>query len=516
MDWEKLKEELEEKLAQAEQGGGEERIKKQHEQGKLTARERIEALLDVGSFQELDKLVVHHCSDFGMEKKKIPGDGAVCGMGRIHSRPVFVYAQDFTVFGGSLSLSQAKKICKLLDLALKTGAPFIALNDSGGARIQEGVASLAGYGEIFLRNTLASGVIPQICAVMGPCAGGAVYSPGLMDFILMVKSTSYMYITGPEVVKKSTGEEVSHHQLGGAELHSQLSGVCDLVADDDRHCLELIRGLLSYLPQNNQEEPPVLDTGDDPTRAVPELFQLIPTEPNSPYDVKKVIEVIFDRESFFELKPDFAPSLVIGFARLGGYVVGVVANQPAHQAGVIDSRSARKGARFVRFCDAFNIPIITLVDVPGFMPGSAEEAEGIIHQGAKLIFAYAEATVPKITLVLRKAYGGAYIVMGSKHLRADLNFALPSAEIAVMGPEAAVGVVFRKEIQQASEPEKRRQELIEEYREKFARPYQSAELGYIDEVISPELVRARLYTSLEYLLDKIDRTPRKKHPNPPL
>ncbi len=515
MDWQKLREELERRIREAKLAGGEERIKKQHERGKLTARERIEALLDPNSFMELDLLVAGSGSGAG-EGRKFLGEGAVAGMGKIHSRAVFVYAQDFTVLGGSLSYAQAKKICKLLDLALKVGAPFIALNDSGGARIQEGVASLAGYGEIFLHNTLASGVIPQISAIMGPCAGGAVYSPGLTDFILMVKPTSYMYITGPEVVKRSTGEEISHIELGGADVHSKISGVCDLVAEDDRHCLELIRQLLTYLPQNNQEEPPVMDSGDAPERATPELFDIIPTDPNKAYDIKKVINVIFDQESFFELKPDFAPNMVIGFARLGGYVVGVVANQPAVQAGVIDSRSARKSARFVRFCDAFNIPIITLVDVPGFMPGSAEEQEGIIHHGAKLIFAYAEATVPKITLILRKAYGGAYIVMGSKHLRADLNFALPSAEVAVMGPESAISVIYRKEIKETKEPDKLRQKLIDEYREKFANPYLPAELGYIDEVLSPELVRSRLYRGLEFLLEKIDRTPRKKHPNPPL
>ena len=516
MSWDKLKEELDQKDRSSLAGGGEKKRRKQHEQGKLIARERIEALLDSDSFIELDRLVVHQCSDLGMADKKIPGDGVITGAGKVHNRQVFVYSQDFTVFGGSLSNAQAKKICKVMDLAIKVGAPVIGLNDSGGARIQEGVASLAGYGDIFLRNTLASGVIPQIACIMGPCAGGAVYSPGLMDFILMVKPGSYMFITGPEVVKEVTGEEIDHRDLGGAEIHSQLSGICDLSAGNDREALELIRRLLTYLPQNNQEEPPILDTGDSTDRYLPELLKILPAEPKSAYDIKALIELVFDRGSFLELKSDFAPNLVIGFARLGGYCVGVVANQPLFQAGVIDSRSARKGARFVRFCDAFNIPLITLVDVPGFMPGSQEEAEGIIHHGAKLIFAYAEATVPKLTLVVRKAYGGAYIVMSSKHLRGDLNFALPSAEIAVMGPEAAVNIIFKKEIDSAQDKEKRRQELIEEYRRKFASPYQSAELGYIDEVIQPEMVRMKLFQGLEMLLEKIDSNPRKKHPNPPL
>jgi len=516
MNWDELREKQARKNQEALSGGGEERIKKQREQGKLLARERLEIVLDPESFMELDRLVAHQAKDFGMAEKKIPGDGIVAGSGKIHGRPVFIYSQDFTVLGGSLGNAQAKKICKILDLAMKTGAPIIGLNDSGGARIQEGVASLAGYGEIFLRNTLASGVIPQISVIMGPSAGGAVYSPGLTDFILMTKPTSYMYITGPEVVKEVTGETVEHRGLGGAEVHSRLSGVCDLVGENDRAVLELVRKLLTYLPQNNQEDPPIVDLKDPIERSLQDLFRIVPTDGKSGYEIKQVIELVFDDASFFELKPDFAPNIVIGFARLGGYAVGVVANQPLHQAGVIDSKSARKAARFVRFCDAFNIPIITLVDVPGFMPGTVEESAGIIHHGAKLIFAYAEATVPKLTVVVRKAYGGAYIVMGSKHLRGDLNFAYPTAEIAVMGPEAAVNVVFKKEIESAPDQEKRRAELIQEYRDKFASPYQSAELGYIDEVISPDQTRIKLFRGLELLLDKIDKNPKKKHPNPPL
>lgn len=516
MNWDELKEKLERRNQEAFAGGGEERVQKQHSQSKLTARERLEILLDEGSFLELDRLVVHQCTDFGMGEKKFPGDGVVCGSGKIYGRQVFVYSQDFTVLGGSLSNAQAKKICKIMDLALKTGAPLIGINDSGGARIQEGVMSLGGYGEIFLRNSLASGVIPQVSLIMGPCAGGAVYSPGLTDFILMTRSSSYMFITGPDVVKEYTGEEIDHYSLGGANVHSELSGVCDLVGEDDRKTLELARRLLSYLPQNNQEDPPVLDTNDPVERSLSDVFKIVPTDSRTGYDIRDLLELVFDEGSFFELKPEYARNIVIGFARLGGYCVGVVANQPIHLAGVIDSRAARKAARFVRFCDAFNIPIITFVDVPGFMPGSSEESEGIINHGAKLIFAYSEATVPKLSVIVRKAYGGAYIVMSSKHLRGDLNFAYPTAEIAVMGPEAAVNIVFKKEIDSAEDKEKKRAELIQRYREKFASPYQSAELGYIDEVISPEQTRIRLFQGLEMLLDKVDRNPKKKHPNPPL
>ncbi len=516
MNWDDLIRDLEIKNQEALAGGGEERVKKQHALGKLRSRERLEILLDPDSFMELDRLVAPQGSGVGMADKKFPGDGVVGGSGKIHGRPVLVYSQDFTVLGGSMSLSQAKKICKILDLAIKTGTPVIGLNDSGGARIQEGVMSLAGYGEIFLRNTLASGVIPQISIIMGPSAGGAVYSPGLTDFILMAGPTSYMYITGPEVVKEVTGEDVDHRELGGAGVHSRSSGVCDLVGEDDRGILETARRLLTYLPQNNQEDPPVVDLKDPIERSLKDLFRIIPADAKTGYDIKNVIELVFDDGSFLELKPEFAPNMVIGFARLGGYSVGVVANQPLRLSGGIDSKAARKAARFVRFCDAFNIPIITLVDVPGFMPGTAQESEGIIHHGAKLIFAYAEATVPKLTVVVRKAYGGAYIVMGSKHLRGDLNFAYPAAEIAVMGPEAAVNVVFKKELASASDPEKRRGELISEYRDKFASPYQAAELGYIDEVISPDQTRMKLFRGLELLLDKIDKNPKKKHPNPPL
>ena len=516
MNWKDLRDKLEQKNRESRLGGGEARIKKQHDQGKSTARERLDLLLDPGSFLELDRLKVHQCADFGMADQKIPGDGVVAGAGKIHGRQVFVYSQDFTVFGGSLSSAQAGKICKVMDLALKTGAPVIGLNDSGGARIQEGVSSLAGYGEIFLRNTLLSGVVPQISVILGPCAGGAVYSPGLTDFILMTEKTSYMYITGPEVVKESTGETIDHQSLGGAKVHCESSGVCDLAGEDDRATLELARRLLSYLPQNNQEEPPLVDIKDPIERSLSDLFKIIPADPKTAYNMKDVVGLVFDEGSFLELKPEFAPNMLIGFARLGGYPVGVVANQPLRLAGVIDSSAARKAARFVRCCDAFNIPIITLVDVPGFMPGSAQESQGIILHGAKLIFAYAEATVPKLTLVVRKAYGGAYIVMGSKHLRGDLNLAFPSAEIAVMGPEAAVNVVFKSELEAASDPEKRRAELIAEYRGKFASPYQTAELGHIDEVIDPEQTRARLYQGLQMLLNKNDRNPKKKHPNPPL
>jgi propionyl-CoA carboxylase beta chain len=502
--------------ARALLGGGADRIKKQHEGGKLTARERIDLLVDPGSFIEIGRLVVHRCADFGMEEQKIPGDGVVTGHGLIDGRKVFVFAQDFTVFGGSLSGAYAQKICKVMDLAIKVGAPVIGLNDSGGARIQEGVESLAGYADIFLRNTLGSGVVPQISCIMGPCAGGAVYSPAITDFILMVEGTSYMFITGPEVIKAVTHEEVTKEDLGGASAHASKSGVCHLTSPDDKTCLAQTRELLSFLPSNNQEDPPVKPSQDPPTREVPELDTMIPLEPSRPYDVKDVVRAVVDDAYLFEIAESYAQNIVVGFARIGGRAVGVVANQPAILAGVLDIHSSMKAARFVRFCDCFNIPLVTFVDVPGFMPGTDQEYGGIIKHGAKLLFAFAEATVPKVTVILRKAYGGAYDVMASKHIRADVNFAFPTAEIAVMGPDGAVNIVRRAEIAQAAEPEKARAAFVADYREKFANPYKAAELGFIDEVIYPHTLRARLHRSLEMLKDKRDSNPPKKHTNIPL
>jgi propionyl-CoA carboxylase beta chain len=502
--------------ALAEQGGGEERVQKQHEQGKLTARERIEALLDRGSFVELDKLKTHRCNDFGMAEKRIPGDGVVTGHGRIDGRQVFVYAQDFTVFGGSLSLAHAEKICKVMDLAMKVGSPVIGLADSGGARIQEGVASLAGYAEIFLRNTRASGVIPQISCIMGPCAGGAVYSPAITDFIFMVQKTSYMFITGPEVIKAVTHDEVTKDQLGGGRTHAEKSGVAHLLAADDTECLERVRELFSFLPSNNAEDPPRAESKDDPDRTSPELIDLIPPNPNKAYDIKKVIKAALDDGHFFEIQELFAPNIVVGFGRIAGRSVGVVANQPIHLAGCLDISASVKAARFVRFCDAFNIPLVTFVDVPGFLPGLEQEYGGIIKHGAKLLYAFAEATVPKVTVITRKAYGGAYDVMASKHIRADVNLAFPTAEIAVMGPEGAVGIVFKRELGDAGDAETARKKFIEEYRRRFANPYLAAELGYIDEVIAPETLRPRLVSALEMLRDKRDTNPPRKHGNIPL
>ncbi len=502
--------------ARALLGGGADRIKKQHEGGKLTARERIDLLVDPGSFVEIGRLVVHRCADFDMADQKIPGDGVVTGYGLIDGRKVFVFAQDFTVFGGSLSGAYAQKICKVMDLAIKVGAPVIGLNDSGGARIQEGVESLAGYAEIFLRNTLGSGVIPQISCIMGPCAGGAVYSPAITDFILMVEGTSYMFITGPEVIKAVTHEEVTKEDLGGASTHASKSGVCHLTSPDDKTCLAQTRELLSFLPSNNQEDPPFKATDDPAMRVVPELDTMIPLESTKPYDVKEVVRAVVDDGHLFEIAEAYAQNIVVGFARIGGRAVGVVANQPAILAGVLDIHSSMKAARFVRFCDCFNIPLVTFVDVPGFMPGTDQEYGGIIKHGAKLLFAFAEATVPKVTVILRKAYGGAYDVMASKHIRADMNFAFPSAEIAVMGPDGAVNIVRRGEIAQAGEPEKARAAFVADYREKFANPYKAAELGFIDEVIYPRTLRARLHTSLELLKDKRDSNPPKKHTNIPL
>jgi propionyl-CoA carboxylase beta chain len=502
--------------ARALLGGGAERIKKQHEGGKLTARERIDLLVDPGSFLEIGRLVVHRCADFGMEDQKILGDGVITGHALIDGRKVFVFAQDFTVFGGSLSGAYAQKICKVMDLAIKVGAPVVGLNDSGGARIQEGVESLAGYAEIFLRNTLSSGVVPQISCIMGPCAGGAVYSPAITDFILMVEGTSYMFITGPDVIKAVTHEEVTKEDLGGASTHASKSGVCHLTSPDDRTCLAQVRELLSFLPSNNQEDPPFKPTADPPTREVPKLDSMIPAHPGKAYDVKDVVRVVVDDGYLFEIADAYAQNIVVGFARIGGRAVGVVANQPTVLAGVLDIHSSMKAARFVRFCDCFNIPIVTFVDVPGFMPGTDQEYGGIIKHGAKLLFAFAEATVPKVTVILRKAYGGAYDVMSSKHIRGDVNLAFPTAEIAVMGPEGAVNIVRRAEIAQAADPEKTRAAFVADYREKFANPYKAAELGFIDEVIYPRTLRARLHRSLELLKDKRDSNPPKKHSNIPL
>jgi propionyl-CoA carboxylase beta chain len=502
--------------ARALLGGGEDRIKKQHEGGKLTARERVDLLVDPGSFIEIGRLVVHRCADFGMDDQKIPGDGVVTGHGLIDGRKVFVFAQDFTVFGGSLSGAYAQKICKVMDLAIKVGAPIIGLNDSGGARIQEGVESLAGYADIFLRNTLASGVVPQISCIMGPCAGGAVYSPAITDFILMVEGTSYMFITGPEVIKAVTHEEVTKEDLGGASAHASKSGVCHLTSHNDQACLAQTRELLSFLPSNNQENPPLKPTQDPPLREVPELDTMIPLEANRPYDVKDVVRAVVDDGYLFEVAEAYAANIVVGFAHIGGRSVGIVANQPAILAGVLDIHSSMKAARFVRFCDCFNIPLVTFVDVPGFMPGTDQEYGGIIKHGAKLLFAFAEATVPKVTVILRKAYGGAYDVMASKHIRADVNFAFPMAEIAVMGPDGAVNIVRRSEIMKAKDPEKTRTEFVADYRQKFANPYKAAELGFIDEVIYPRTLRARLHRSLEMLQDKRDSNPPRKHTNIPL
>src|SRR6266704_3019195 len=507
---------LRERSGLAEQGGGADRVTKQHAAGKMTARERIEFLLDEDSFQELDKFVVHRCSDFGMEAQKVPGDGVVTGHGLIDGRKVFVFAQDFTVFGGSLSETHAEKICKVMDLAMKVGAPVIGLNDSGGARIQEGVVSLGGYADIFLRNTLASGVVPQISCIMGPCAGGAVYSPAITDFNIMVKDTSYMFITGPEVIKTVTHEDVTKEELGGAVTHNRKSGVAHFSADSDEHALRMVRELLSFIPSNNLDDPPRLAATDSAERVETKLNSIVPDASNQPYDIRAVIDLIVDGGYFFEVHRDYAMNIVVGFARLDGRSVGIVANQPAYLAGVLDIDSSLKGARFVRFCDCFNIPIVTFEDVPGFLPGISQEHGGIIKHGAKLLYAFAEATVPKVTVITRKAYGGAYCVMGSKHIRTDINFAWPSAEIAVMGAEGAVNILFKDEIERAGDPEKRRKELITEYIDKFANPYIAAARGYVDEVIEPRYTRAKLITALEMLKNKRDSNPPKKHGNIPL
>jgi propionyl-CoA carboxylase beta chain len=507
---------LDELTRRAERGGGEERVRKQHEAGKLTARERVDLLFDPGSFEEVDRFVTHRCLDFGMDQQHVPGDGVVAGRGRINGRLAYAFAQDFTVFGGSMSETNAAKICKVMDLAMKVGAPMIGLNDSGGARIQEGVMSLGGYADIFLRNTLSSGVIPQISAIMGPCAGGAVYSPAITDFSVMVQDTSYMFVTGPDVIKAVTHEEVTKEELGGAMTHNARSGVAHFAVASDRECVSLIRDLLAFLPSNNLEDPPRVENGDPPSRESEELDTAVPENPNQPYDIVEVIRLVVDEGYFLEVHEHFARNIVVGFARLGGRSVGIVANQPAHLAGCLDIDASIKGARFVRFCDAFNIPLVTFEDVPGFLPGTVQEWGGIIRNGAKLLYAFAEATVPKVTVITRKAYGGAYCVMASKHIRTDVNFAWPTAEIAVMGPDGAVNILYKREIEGAPDAAALRAEKIAEFREKFANPYVAAGRGFIDEVILPRRTRPKLIAALASLEDKRDRNPPKKHGNIPL
>lgn len=509
-------EELRSKISQGRLGGGKDRIEAQHSKNRLTARERIDLLLDKGSFREIDLFALHRETAFGLADKKFLGDGVVTGWGTIDSRLVYVYSQDFTILGGSLGESHAKKIVKIIELAIKNGAPVIGLNDSGGARIQEGVVSLGGYGDIFLQNTLASGVIPQISAVMGPCAGGAVYSPALTDFVFMVRCSSYMFVTGPDVVKAVTHEDVSFEDLGGASVHAETSGVCHIAADSEADTLYLMQKLLSYIPQNNLEDPPYRATRDDPLRRERALDTIIPDDPAKPYDVKEIIRLIVDEGDFFEIHEHFAANIVIGFARLGGHSVGIIANQPKVLAGVLDINASEKAARFVRFCDSFNIPLLTLVDVPGFMPGMDQEHGGIISAGAKLLYAYCECTVPKITIITRKAYGGAYIVMSSKHMRGDINFAWPSAEIAVMGPDGAVNIIFRNELKNAKDAAKSKAKLVNEFRQKFANPYVAASHGFIDDIIEPSDTRPRLINALEMLANKRDVNPPKKHGNIPL
>ncbi len=509
-------EELRERNAQALTGGGQERVEKQHASGKMTALERIEFLLDDGTFEEFDRLKKHRCLDFGMQEQHYPGDGVIAGHGLMDGRRVFVFAQDFTVFGGSLSETNAEKICKVMDLAMKVGAPVIGLNDSGGARIQEGVVSLGGYADIFLRNTLASGVVPQISAIMGPCAGGAVYSPAITDFNIMVKNTSYMFITGPDVIRTVTHEEVSKEELGGAMTHNSTSGVAHFAAENDEDCLRLIRELLAFLPLNNLEDPPRVACLDPIDRVDEQLDSIVPESPNVPYDIRDIVHRVVDDGYLFEVHEHYAKNIVVGFARLNGRSVGIVANQPAHLAGVLDIDASIKAARFVRFCDCFNIPLITFEDVPGFLPGVSQEHGGIIRHGAKLLYAYAEATVPKLTVITRKAYGGAYCVMASKHIRADVNFAYPTAEIAVMGAEGAVEILFRREITKSAKPEEEKRARADEFREKFASPYVAAERGFIDEVIEPRYTRRKLIRALELVESKRDQNPPKKHGNIPL
>jgi propionyl-CoA carboxylase beta chain len=500
----------------AELGGGEERLRRHHDAGKLTARERIDFLFDPGTFNEIDKLVTHRCRDFGMGDQIVPGDGVVAGQGRVDGRPVYAFAQDFTVFGGSLSETNAAKIVKIMDLALKMGAPVVGLNDSGGARIQEGVLSLGGYADIFLRNTLASGVVPQISAIMGPCAGGAVYSPAITDFNIMVEGTSYMFVTGPDVIRTVTHEEVTKEELGGALTHNATSGVAHFAVPDDRECLRLVRELLGYLPSNNVDEPPRRQTADPADREDEALDRLVPESPNQPYDMLDLVHAIVDEGAFLEVHRHFAKNILVGFARLAGRSVGIVANQPAFLAGTLDIDASIKAARFVRFCDAFNIPLVTFEDVPGFLPGTRQEYGGIIRHGAKLLFAFAEATVPKLTVITRKAYGGAYCVMSSKHIRTDVNFAWPSAEIAVMGPEGAVNILYKRELDAAPDPDAARAARVAEFREKFANPYVAASRGFVDEVIRPRQTRAKLIAALAGLETKRDRNPPKKHGNIPL
>jgi len=509
-------ERLKELNQKAELGGGHDKTRRQRDQGKLLARERIDILLDHGSFVELDRFRTHNCHDFDMDAHRIPGDAVVTGYGTIEGRTVYVYSQDFTVFGGSLSGVVAEKICKVMDLAIKNGSPIFGINDSGGARIQEGVASLGGYADIFLKNVMASGVIPQISAIMGPCAGGAVYSPAITDFIFMTKSSSYMFITGPDVIKTVTHEEVSKEDLGGAETHNTKSGVAHFSAESEKECLLMMRELMGFLPSNNLEEPPFHPTDDDLLRREGKLKDLIPDNPNRPYDMKELIQAVVDEGYFYEVQRDFASNVVVGFARLGGWPVGIIANQPANLAGCLDIDASIKAARYIRFCDCFNIPVVTFVDVPGFLPGTAQEYSGIIRHGAKLLYAYAEATVPKLTIITRKAYGGGYIVMSSKHLRGDMNFAYPTGEIAVMGPEGAINIVFRDALEKAEDPAKTRVELAENYRQTFANPFKAAELGYIDAVIPPEDTRPTLIRSLDTLKKKRASNPPKKHGNIPL
>jgi len=501
---------------QALAGGGAQRINAQHKRGKLTARERVQLLFDPGTFEELDQFALHCCTDFGFEEQRVLGDAVVTGYGKIDGRTAFVFSQDFTVFGGSLSKTASEKICKVMDLAARDGAPIIGLLDSGGARIQEGVDSLAAYGDILMRNTIYSGFIPQISVVMGPCAGGAVYSPAITDFIFMVKNTGQMYITGPAVIKTVTGEEVSLEELGGAMTHATKSGNCHFVADNDQKCLEAVRQILSFLPQNNRGEPPFMDTSDDPDRMDEELLHLVPDDPSKVYDMKKVILKIVDNGDFMEVHKDFARNLIVGFARMDGHSVGIVAQQPSFYAGVIDVDASDKGARFVRFCDCFNIPLVTLVDVPGYMPGTDQEYRGIIRHGAKFLYAYAEATVPKVSVITRKAYGGAFIVMSSKSLRGDINYAWPTAEIAVMGPDGAVNIIFKDAIDKSEKPEETRKKLIADYRDKFANPYVAAGKGYLDDVIDPRSTRPKVIKALEMLRNKTDTNPPKKHGNIPL
>ena len=502
--------------AQAQQGGGQRRIDIQHAKGKLTAQERVHLLLDEGSFRQMDVFVTHRSTNFGMDKNRPLGDGVITGYGTINDRLVYIFAQDFTVFGGSLGRAHADKIIKIMSLALKNGVPIIGLNDSGGARIQEGVVSLGGYADIFLQNTLASGVIPQISVILGPSAGGAVYSPALTDFIIMVKNTSYMYVTGPDVVRSVTHEAVTHEELGGATTHSSISGVAHFAAENEEHAFYILAQLLSYLPQNNMEDPPRLHCADDPLRTEESLDTIVPDNPNKPYDMRAVIRAMVDHGEFLEVQSDYAGNIIIGFARLNGRSVGIVANQPAVLAGVLDINASTKAARFVRFCDCFNIPLITLVDVPGFLPGTEQEHGGIIRHGAKLLYAYCEATVPKITVITRKAYGGAYDVMSSKHIRGDINLAWPNAEIAVMGPEGAINVLYRRELADAEDPDVLRAKLVQEYRDTFANPYVAASWGYVDDIIEPHQTRPRLINALEMLQNKRDENPPKKHGNIPL